>query len=351
MPTEWRRDLVTALIGLWIVVGVHFDGWAHVHVLNLIDDFFTPWHASFYSGLAAFAAWLGIIALRIRRPGDTAFQTFQRLPLGYRGGAIGVAIFAASGAIDLLWHELIGIEASIDALLSPPHLGLMTGVLLMGTSAWRSQRALSATATIPELVSLTSAVMAAGFFLNPLSPFRWAAPATGFQPYDDDYVVVMWLGGVLVSTGLLLIPTLWQVRDGRHRVGTLTTLTVAVGLGTAIAMSEHWKMSVLIPGVIAAGIGALAGDLIIAQVPWRDWRYGLPIVAGLSAFLIWTFQLIAYATTAGVLWPESLWGGSLLFAAGTGAALGSLLWRPSRHLSSPPQAAEPAYAEAPRSTP
>ena len=138
------------------------------------------------------------------------------------------------------------------------------------------------------------------------------------------------------SVRLLLIPTLWQVRDGRHRVGTLTALTVAVGLGTAIAMSDSWSLKVLITGVVAAAVGALASDLIIAQVPWRDWRYGLPIVGGLSAFLIWAFQLIAYAATAGVLWPESLWGGSLLFAAGTGAALGSLLWRPTRNLASTP---------------
>jgi len=342
----WRRDLVTALIGLWIVVGVHFDGWAHVHVRDLIDSFFTPWHASFYSGLAAFAVWIGVIALQSRQRFDTALQTFQNLPLGYRGGVIGVAIFATGGAVDLLWHSLLGIEASIDALLSPPHLALLTGVLLMGTAAWRSQRARSATATVPEIISLTSAAMAAGFFLNPLSPFRWAAPAGNFVPYKDEYVVVMWIGGVMVSTGLLLIPTLWQVRDGRHRIGTLTAITLAVGLGAAVAMSDNWPMSVLIPGVIAATIGALGGDVLFAQLSWRDWRYGLPIVSALSAFLIWTFQLIAYAATAGVNWPESLWGGSLVFAAGTGAALGSLLWRPARHLASaPPSASSPAATE------
>ncbi len=328
MTRAWRRDLVTALIGLWIVVGVHIDGWAHVHLRGRIENFFTPWHATFYSGLAAYAGWMFVIALRQRQPADTALQTFQRLPLGYGAGAIGAAIFATGGAVDLLWHELIGIEASIDALLSPPHLALMTGVLLMGTAAWRSQRALSPTATVPELVSLTSAVMIAGFFLNPLSPFRWAAPAGEFVPYRGDHLVALWLGGVLVSTGLLLIPTLWQVRDGRHRVGTLTVLTLGVGLGTAIAMSDDWGMGVLVPGVIAATAGALCGDLLLAHAPWRTWRYGLPIVAGLSALLLWSFQLIAYAATAGVLWPASLWGGSLALAAGTGAALASLLWRP-----------------------
>jgi hypothetical protein len=343
VPNAWGRDLVTALIGLWIVVGVHFDGWAHVHVRGL-EDFFTPWHASFYSGLAAFAVWLGVIALRVRRPEDTAWQTIQRLPLGYRAGAVGTAIFAAGGAVDLLWHQLLGIESSIDALLSPPHLALLAGVLLMSTTGWRSQRALSPVATVPELISLTSAVMIAGFFLNMLSPFRASTPSGVYRPYENEFLVVMWLGGLLVTTALLLIPTLWQVRDGRHRVGTLTAFTLAVGLGTAIAMSENWGMNVLIPGVVAAAIGALGGDVLFAQLRWRDWRYGLPIVSGIAAFLIWSLQLVGYAATAGVQWPESLWGGSLLFAAGAGAAIGSLFWQPTRHLASTPELVSSAPA-------
>jgi hypothetical protein len=297
--------------------------------------------------LAAFFVWIGIIALRARQPQDTGWQTFQRLPVGYRAGAIGAAIFAAAGAVDLLWHQLLGTEASIDALLSPPHLALLAGVALMATTGWRSQRALSPTATVPELISLTSAVMIAGFFLNMLSPFRWSAPSGIYEQYQDEFLVVMWLGALIVTTGLLLIPTLWQVRDGRHRVGTLTVLTLATGLGTAIAMSENWGMKVLIPGVIAATIGALGGDVLFARLPWRDWRYGLPIVSGLTAFLIWSLQLAGYAATAGVRWPASLWGGSLLFAAGAGAALGSAFWRPTRHLASAPELAGGATASEP----
>lgn len=323
------RDLVTSLIGLWIVTGIFIDGWAHVHILNLIDTFFTPWHASFYSGLAAFAAWLAFLLWRLRQPGDSAVQTLSRLPVGYRGGALGVVIFAVGGAADMLWHTLLGFEASIDALLSPPHLVLLTGVLLMGSTAWRSQRAISPSATLPELISLTSVVTIGGFFLNYLSPFRWAAPSLPYQVNRNEDIVIMWIGALLVTTALLFVPVLWQVRDSRYRLGTLTVLTLAIGAGIAIAMSDHWGMDVLIPGVIAAGLGALAGDLLLTRTPWRAWRYGLPIVTALAAFAIWAFQLIAYAATAGVAWPVTLWGGALIFAGAAGAALASLVWRPN----------------------
>lgn len=323
------RDLVTSLIGLWIVTGIYIDGWAHVHILDLIDTFFTPWHASFYSGLLAFGAWLAFLGLRLRRPGESALQTLQRLPAGYRGGVLGVVIFAVGGAADMIWHELLGFEASIGALLSPPHLVLLTGVLLMGSTAWRSQRAISASPTLPELISLLSVVVISAFFLNYLSPFRWVAPASEYVPNRGEDVVIMWIGGLLVTTTVLLVPTLWQLRDGRYRLGTLTMLTLAAGLGISIAMSDHWGLDVLVPGAIAAALGALAGELLLTQLPWRTWRYGLPLVFGLIAFLTWSFQLVAYAAVIGIAWPATLWGGALLFAAGAGAALASLVWRPN----------------------
>lgn len=317
--SSWRRDLITSLIGLWIVIGIFIDGWAHVHILDLIDTFFTPWHASFYSGVIAFGLW---IAFLIRKSGSVS-----QLPIGYRGGALGVAIFAVGGAIDMLWHTLLGFEASIDALLSPPHLVLLTGVLLMGTTAWRSQRASSPTATVPELISLTSVVAITSFFLNYLSPFRWSAPSLPYQENHNEDIVIMWIGGLLITTAVLLVPTLWQLRDGRHRIGTLTVFTLASGIGVSVAMSAGWGMNVLIPGVVAATLGALAGDLLFARLPWQSWRYGLPAIAAIIMFIVWTLQLIAYAVTAGVVWPATLWGGALLFAGATGAALASLVWR------------------------
>jgi hypothetical protein len=325
--SSWTRDLISSLIGAWIVIGIYIDGWAHVNLRDRIESFFTPWHAIFYSGLLAFAIWIGLLLLTLRRPGDTPQAVFGRLPAGYKAGAIGGAIFAVGGAVDMLWHTLIGIETSIDALLSPPHLVLLSGVLLMATTAWRSQRTVSPVSTVPELISLASVVAISAFFLNYLSPFRWAAPTLEFRPYQHEDTVIMWIGGLLVTTALFLVPTLWQLRDGRYRLGTLSVFVLTTGLAIDYAMSESWPKDLLLAGVIGATLGALVTEVLMDRLPWRGWRYGLPILTGAAAFIIWSGQLIAYGIAGVVMWPATLWLGTLLLAVGTGAAIGAVSWR------------------------
>ena len=54
---SYRDDLVTIVLGLWFVVGLLLDAWAHNNLRGL-ESFFTPWHGVFYSGFAATAAWI-----------------------------------------------------------------------------------------------------------------------------------------------------------------------------------------------------------------------------------------------------------------------------------------------------
>ena len=336
--SAWTRDLISSLIGAWIVIGIYIDGWAHVNRPDRIESFFTPWHAIFYSGLLAFGIWIGLLLLTVRRPGDSPQAVFGRLPVGYKAGAIGGAIFAVGGAADMLWHTLIGIETTIDALLSPPHLVLLSGVLLIATTAWRSQRAVSAMSTIPELISLTSVVAISAFFLNYLAPFRWAAPTLDFIPEQNEDTVIMWIGGLMIFSALFLIPVLWQLRDGRYRVGTLSVFVLFTGLAITYAMSEGWPKDLLLAGVSGATVAAIIVEVLLDQLPWRSWRYGLPTIMAAGAFIVWSGQLMAYAIAGVVVWPATLWLGTLLLAAGTGAAIGAVLW-------SGPAAVAPAEAE------
>src|SRR5206468_5841643 len=60
------------------------------------------------------------------------------VPAGYGLGLVGVAMFVAGGVADGRWHTLFGVEVSVAALLSPSHLLLLGGGLLMVTSPVRS---------------------------------------------------------------------------------------------------------------------------------------------------------------------------------------------------------------------
>jgi hypothetical protein len=80
-------------------------------------------------------------------------------------------IFAVSGVADMIWHILFGIEQNVEALLSPTHLGLATGLILCMSgplrAAWRCPESMTRgwKALLPMLFSVT-------FILSVLSDLK-----------------------------------------------------------------------------------------------------------------------------------------------------------------------------------
>ncbi len=177
-----RYDLVVMLLALWMVGGVFIDGWAHINLPATKESFFTPWHGVLYSGFAAVSAWMAAPIMR-----DRSRTLVQRVRPGYGLGFVGLVVFGAGGIGDALWHEVFGIEVGIDALLSPTHLMLLTGGLLVLTSplraAWHGDETAPRLSTfLPALLSviLTTALLA--FFFA----YAWGGvditPATPIPP-------------------------------------------------------------------------------------------------------------------------------------------------------------------------
>src|SRR3546814_13041177 len=72
--------LASVAFGLWMVVGVFLDGWAHDNAKP--DSFFTPWHGVLYSGIAASAAVYVLASMRARSAAWTILLD-PTLGLGY----------------------------------------------------------------------------------------------------------------------------------------------------------------------------------------------------------------------------------------------------------------------------
>jgi hypothetical protein len=70
----------------------------------------------------------------------------------------------------MLWHLAFGIEAGLDALVSPTHLLLLTGGTLLLTSPLRAAAATDRDRW-PAVVSMAAATSLAGFFLSYVSVF------------------------------------------------------------------------------------------------------------------------------------------------------------------------------------
>lgn len=165
--------LVTMLLGVWTVGGVFVDGWAHINLASTRETFFTPWHGLLYSGFTAVSAWMALPLLR-RGRGVTVADSVS---VGYGLGFAGLVLFAAGGAGDAVWHALLGIEVGIDALLSPTHLLLLTGGILMLTSplraAWHShdQPVPTLRQLLPAVLSVTLTAALVAFFFA----YAWGA--------------------------------------------------------------------------------------------------------------------------------------------------------------------------------
>lgn len=128
---DWLMGALAALL----IGGLDLDIWAHSHG-KVDQSFFTPWHAALYGAMAINGIVLGLVMARnvLQR----GYPWRQALPEGYGLSLVGVIAFAVGGLLDLAWHTFFGIEADIEALLSPTHLLLATSAALILTGPLRS---------------------------------------------------------------------------------------------------------------------------------------------------------------------------------------------------------------------
>jgi hypothetical protein len=308
--------LVTVVTSAWLIGGLFVDGWAHVTRPQL-ETFFTPWHAAFYSGFAASALWIGWSVWARRRP---AAAWRAAVPAGYGPALAGLALFAASGLGDLAWHLAFGIEQDIAALLSPSHLGLFLGGLLVVTaplrSAWADPsrgRHAGLGALLPALLSAAVAGSSTGFFFMYLHPaFENQASigqarslAESFADWQRGYVqdqdVALGVAGFIIATVLLLGPVLYLLRRWDLPAGSV--LLVAGPQFVLIQALTGFEDAGL------AGLG-LAGTLAVELL--RRWLR--PSAAAPA-------RLRLFAAAA----PVALWG---VWLAGIALADGGLGWEP-----------------------
>ena len=310
------EDAVTAVAGAVVVVGVYTDGWAHIN-LGGLESFFTPWHAILYGGSAVLVGWMAaLVLLRRRRTGRWL------VPAGYGWGWVGAALFALGGAGDMVWHLVFGIEVGIEALVSPTHLLLLTGGVLMLTSPVRAALAhgWSPPRRWPAVLAVAGAVALAGFFLSYLSVFTdpAARQALVVIPHGApgheaaELLPVAGLGAYLVSTVLMVAPVLFLRRRQLLPPGAITVVVAAVALPPAVLTElEFWA-----PALSAITAAALL-DLAVAQ---RRYLSDISLASSLPV-AVWGGQLLGLALTGTLGWSPELWAGVVILSALTAAGL------------------------------
>jgi hypothetical protein len=317
-------DVAVLVSSLWFFGGLLLDGWAHNHLDLSKEGFFTPYHAVFYSGFAALAAALFLATWRNRTSG---MSWLSAIPAGYGPMALGAAIFAVGGGLDLLWHLRFGVEQDVEALFSPTHLLLavggatmMSGPISAGLAranerSWRAQ--------FPTLIALSLFATLVTFF------FMWAFPIGAARPDDphalyrqlprgaladiSDYVLDHGIAAVVIRSLIAVGFVSWGARHLALPFGAVTLLLAAPNL-LIVGMLDPQPLPILLTlaSVLVAGLGgdvALAHFTDLTEPSWRSrlFGFGLP-------FVFWAVYMTGVYFAFGGFWwsPHVVYGAPVI---------------------------------------
>lgn len=322
-----RLDWLAIAGMLWLVAGMGWDGWAHIQ--GLPDSFWTIWHAALYSGYGALATvFAGAIAWN--RPIAGSWR--GAIPAGYGWAAVGAAVFAAGGVADMLWHTAFGIELSSDALLSPTHIVLATGVFLMVTGPlcadWaRRESDPGLLARLPMVLSLTAALDVFTFmtlFAGPNSDI-FAAGLRGSSGLLERQLL-----GVYLYSSLVVAVALTAIRRGPLPTGALTTFIGLNGLGS-ILMHGRAAPEVQMRFIAVAFVAGAAMDLLALRL-----RPSIERIGALRAFAFamplayFTIYLVMVVASFPVWWSVHALFGVPLLGGVAGLLISYLVVPPAR---------------------
>lgn len=330
-PRSLGFDYQMMVLGAFIVLGAFLDGWAHNHG-QVDDSFFTPWHGILYGGYALAGARL---VLKHFNNVGRGYRWLKALPRGYMLSLLGVLVFGMAGLGDMLWHTAFGIEENIEALLSPSHISLLIGALLIVSgplraawadgslglqSGWRALAPAILGAT--GVMAMLSFFMAFGYFTEDFAYLVGSRPAGWRQLIDAMGVLAL-----LIPTILLMAHVLFLQRRWRLPFGTVTFMLCAViALMTWFSLDHPREFLVLVPMALAG----LIGDSLLWRFSATGQSLWLRLMGFVMPFVIVIFFMIFAQWLEGrdLWWQIHMWLGTPVLAGLLGFLLTFLAFPP-----------------------
>jgi hypothetical protein len=323
-PLATRRDdTIAGLCGVWMIAGLFLDGWAHRN--QKPETFFSPWHGILYSGFTASALWMLYVVRRHQQPGVSWRTT---MPVGYGFRAAGVGLFGVGAVADLIWHSVFGIEVSIEALLSPSHLLLLSGGLLMAIGPIVSTLARepmqkptwSSMGPVVGTVAFITSLMQ--FFIMYLSPFdnwvftkdqdRYAFTEGG--RWFQETVTIRNVGHILVFTVFMVLPMLWLVRNVKLPRGSFVVAWfLPCVLQSLLDSFQSWLR--LLGPLSAALLAEVLWPKLRARFTGHAQIAALALLLATMSFMTWIGLFLSLRVNNTLAWQAELWFGVPTFAA------------------------------------
>ena len=303
-PAAGRFAWLVTAAHTWILVGLFLDGWFHIHRPEG-ESFFTPWHGVLYSGVAATVV---VHLLQQRRAGGVS--------PGYAPSLAGGLVVGTAGFVDMVWHTVFGVEADLNALLSPPHLLLITAGTLVFAGPLRAALRAPAGAPggLPTAFAAAYVVTGLGFFTQYANPFTqvYAEAAGGASSLQAlELREVAGVAGIIVFAALIA---------GAVAILTARTtlvpgsLAVAVGVPSLFLVTQQDTYSFVAAILLSALVVELGGR-----------RLSPSLAALLATTTLTTAWVLTVLLTRDVAWSRELLTGSIGSAAAAGYLVGWLV--------------------------
>ncbi|WCO65397.1 hypothetical protein PO878_12910 [Iamia majanohamensis] len=300
-------------------IGLFGDIARHVSLAATLegDAFLAGWHLVLYGGVAGGALVLGALAF-VHGPA----APWRALP----AATAGVAVLTLGGTTDLLWHEAYGVEAAFQALVSPPHLLIFAGLVMLMVAPVAAvvegpSRPVDAVRSVVLALSLTSLLLVVSLFTGYLTPLvggsefqagAYQEPLIGTSLLDYD--ISRGLGVSLWFSALISLVVV-GVRSRAAPVAGTWTLTFGL-LGLAPLVATGTVTLPLTFGLVTFG---LVSDLTATR------RRPHPLATGLAAASLWAVLFAGVAGRGDLIWNQELWGGVVTSSFLVGAAVGAAL--------------------------
>ena len=336
------ENRTTAVLGVLVVFGLFLDGWNHINLQdNKLGAFLTPWHAVLYAGITASGAWVMTRNGKLDKIIGALKDYLRAVPLGYRLAVLGMVLIGIGAAGDAVWHTVFGIEQGVARVISPFHLWLFSGAMLVLTAPlralWSSRRSPVAPTLrelAPALMSLSFVASVAAFILqfdsvfvlwSPIAAINDAASAGPLAAQTKEIVLIAGVSGVMITNLVLVAPILLLLRRWLPPAGAITLLVLPIATWMC-ALSQMAKGAGLID-VLAACIVA---DVLVQKLRVSPVRpEGAWIVAPAFSFVLWLgWMLTPGAGAIGNGWPLDVWLGTIVVSSLMSLGLATLVVAP-----------------------
>lgn len=259
-------SLVIGTLGAFLQIGgTSWDVTSHLMLEP--ETFFTPSHTVLYSGIGLLVISAGIGGFVLFRNKETGGKSYA---VAFKLLIVGSAISLVAGPSDFLWHE----EFGVDGLLSPPHLALITGMLINSVAVVIGLVRIQRTQlTHPKETIVRLAIIpafAALWFTTTWYAYMFSLPFSNgenfqFNPNPTIAVLVATISLPLLNSIILLAAQ--KTIGGFGGATAVAVLVVILNILTNVVPTVQPIVSFLPWYLVAAILPALIADLTLNYLP------------------------------------------------------------------------------------